>query len=159
MKRFAIVLLAALLVVAPASAQPASATQGETDVTGAGDGVFPSGAALAGVSLSGSQFGIGVIVYADGFALGEFQSLLLGTSLLGTPQNISVDGKVSTGVVNAGGSVTFAGTCTLDMGDGTLPSFGVPFSVTLTSGGAMTLAIGATTLPTQTLSAGSVTIE
>ncbi len=158
MKRLLIVLAMALVIAAPSGSATTLASSGETDVTGAGDGVFASGAALAGVSLSGSQFGLGVIIYADGSAVGEFQSLLLGTSVLGASQNISIDGKVTTGAANADGSVTFGGTCTLDMGDGTLPTAGVPFSVTLATGG-MTLVIGTTTLPAQTLSPGSVTIE
>jgi hypothetical protein len=158
MKRLLIAVAVAMVITAPSGSGTILAASGETDVTGAGDGVFPGGAALAGVSLSGSQFGLGVIIYADGSAVGEFQSLLLGTSLLGASQNISVNGKVTTGAVNSIGSVTFGGTCTVDMGDGTLPTAGVPFSVTLSTDG-MTLLIGTTTLPAQTLSPGSVTIE
>jgi hypothetical protein len=155
-----LILLAALLggaLMAPGAT--AVARQSETDVTGAGDGIFPPGASLSGVSLSGSQFAIGVIVYADGTALGTYQSILVGTSLLGQSQNISLDGNVAAGRTNTDGSVTFSGACILDMGDGTLPSTGVPFTLTVTAAGAQTLVIAATTLPTQTLGTGSVTIE
>jgi hypothetical protein len=52
--------------------------------------------------------------------------------------------------------VTFSGTGTLDLGDGSLPT-SVPFTAVVTTGG-LQLTIGASVLPNQTLSAGSIFI-
>ena len=157
MKRLTILLLVAFLLgspAAPALAYPA----GETAVSGAGDLIFPDGATFSGVPLTGSTFGMGVIVHADGSAEGDFEVLLEGTSLLGQAQFISVVGKISAGTANADGSVTFSGTAVLDLGDGTPATPAVPFSVTVTSE-ALALIIGATTLATQALGDGAITIE
>src|SRR3989475_5603650 len=64
--------------------------QRETVATGAGEGIFPSGASLNGIPLNGLQFGKGVDIPGDGSATGDFQALLLGTSLLGQPQKINI---------------------------------------------------------------------
>jgi hypothetical protein len=127
-------------------------------VVGAGEGIFPSGASLNGVRLNGLQVGKGVLTSGNGLALGDFQTLLLGTSILGQPQNINVQGPASSGSRNADGSVTFAGVSIVDMGDGSAPLTGVPFSVTATTQG-LTLTVGVTALPTATLTAGHITIE
>jgi len=157
MKKIAISLaLAAFLAVAQTGSSAALAAATETQVTAAAAGVFPPGTTFSGVPLDGSTFGVGVVVYPDGTATGDFEIVLTGTSLLGEPQNISLEGKVSAGSVNLDGSVSFSGTGTLDMGDGSL-SASVPFSVVVTTGG-LQLTIGASVLPTQTLSAGSVFI-
>jgi hypothetical protein len=153
--KIAIILAAALLL----SAAPVSVlAAGDTTVIGAGAGVYPSGTQLSGVTLSGLQFGQGVLIFADGSAEGDFEAVLLGTTILGAPQNITVEGKVSAGATNADGSVTFSGTATADMGDGTLPAVGVPFSVTATTQG-LQLTLGASILPLTTLSAGGISIE
>ena len=60
--------------------------------------------------------------------MGEFQAVLLGTSPLGTPQNVTVEGEVQSGAVGADGSATFSGTATVDMGDGTPALPDVPFT-------------------------------
>src|SRR5437016_4256747 len=94
----------------------------------------------------------------DGSATGQFQAVLLGSSLLGTPQNITVEGEVSGGSVAADGSATLSGTATVDMGDGTPALPGVPFTVTV-SAGSVGLILNAVALPTATLSAGSITVK
>ncbi|TMA42958.1 MAG: hypothetical protein E6J82_07910 [Deltaproteobacteria bacterium] len=127
-------------------------------VVAAAEGVFPSGASLNGVRLDGLQVGKGIITSADRSARGDFQTVLLGTSILGQPQKISVEGPASSGSRNADGSVNFAGLSSVDMGDGTAPLTGVPFSVTATTQG-LTLTLGLTVLPTATLTAGHITIE
>src|SRR6266446_4525107 len=63
--------------------------------------------------------GMGVYIYSDGSAAGQFQTTLLGITLLGLKQEIQVEGKAATGTLNADGSRTFSGTATVDMGDGT----------------------------------------
>ena len=84
--------------------------------------------------------------------------MLLGTSLLGTPQHVVLDGQVGNGSLGGDGSATFGGTATVDMGDGTLPLLGVPFTVK-----ASTQSLGMTldgmALPTAAVTAGSIRIE
>src|SRR5439155_22107742 len=98
-------------------------------------------------------FGKGVIVNTDGSASGTFYNVLDGSTALGA-QTITVNGLVTSGAYNANGSVTYSGSATLDMGDGTPPT-SLPFVVTATPQG-LTLAIGTTTLPTQSITSGSI---
>ena len=113
---------------------------------------------MNGIPLNGLQFGKGVDIPGDGSATGDFQAVLVGTSLLGQLQNIGVLGRASSGSVNGDGSAIFAGLSTVDMGDGTAPLTGVPFSVTATTQG-LRLILGNTSLPATTLTAGSITIQ
>jgi hypothetical protein len=145
--------LASILAPIPVAAQSDS-----SGVTGAGEAVFPSGATFSGVPLDGLTLGQGVVIASDGTATGQFQAVLLGTSLLGAPQDVVVEGEVRAGSVAGDGSATFSGTAAVDMGDGTLPLPGVPFTVTASMAG-LTLILDATPLPTATLAAGSITIE
>ena len=147
----AILGLASLMAPAPAAAQDAG-------VTGAAEAAFPNGAAFNGVSLKGLTLGQGMYIAQDGSATGQFQAVLLGTSPLGTPQNVTVEGEVGGGSVGADGSATFSGTATVDMGDGTLPLPGVPFTVTVSTG-SLGLILNAVALPTATVTAGSITIK
>jgi hypothetical protein len=157
MKRLAIVILAVgLLGAGTAATLWANAAQ-DTGVSGAGEGVFPAGAELSGVKLSGSTFGTGAFISPDGSAEGHFQMTLLGTNAAGLAQNIEVAGEVQTGSSQAEGTVTFGGAADVDMGDGiALPS--VPFTVTVSAQG-LQLVLGETTLPTQTIGAGAVDID
>src|SRR5467141_3689181 len=148
----AILGLASLLVAAPAAAQSAAG------VTGAAEATFPDGATFNGIPLRGLTLGQGLFIAQDGSAMGQFQAVLLGTSPLGTAQNITVEGEVSGGSVAADGSATFSGTATVDMGDGTLPLPGVPFTVTVSTG-SLALILNAVALPTATLNAGSITVK
>jgi hypothetical protein len=155
---------AAMLVIAFALL-PLSAITHEITVvfvTAAAKGTFPSGTTYQGVPLSGLRFGTGVEIPGDTSATGEFQATLLGTSTGGQPQNIVIEGEVSSG--SAGSSTaTFSGTCTVDKGDGTPVSKGVPFTVTITTDaegkGTVALKLGTTTLPTATVNDGSMTIQ
>ena len=148
----AILGLASLMAPAPVAAQDAAG------MTGAAEAAFPNGAAFNGVSLKGLTLGQGMYIAQDGSATGQFQAVLLGTSPLGTPQNVTVEGEVGGGSVAADGSATFSGTATVDMGDGTLPLSGVPFTVTA-SAGSLGLILNAVALPTATVTAGSITIK
>ncbi len=151
-------LLAAILWLASLMAPAPVAAQDATGVTGAAEAAFPDGAAFNGLPLKGLTLGQGMFIAPDGSATGQFQAVLLGTSLLGTPQNVTVEGEVGGGSVGADGSATFSGTATVDMGDGTLPLPGVPFAVTV-SAGSLGLILNAVTLPTATVTAGSITIK
>ena len=50
------------------------------------------------------------------------------------------------------------GTCTLDMGDGSVPASGIPLVATLTTSG-VALTVGSTALPTLPKSDGFIVIE
>lgn len=154
-------IVALALCVALAGALPRDAAADPlqpTLVTAAGAGVFPNGADLNGVQLTGGTFGHGIAVSSDGSARGDLQTILAGASVLGTPTRILVVGWVTGGTVNADGSASVSGTCRVDMQDGTVPSTGVPFTATIATGG-FQLTIGATALPTLVRSAGWIHIE
>lgn len=154
-----VVLRAAVLTVAIAlAATPVLAQSDEAGVTGAGEGIFTELATFNGVALSGLELGKGLFIASDGTAMGEFHAVLLGTSLLDQPQDIAVEGEVSTGFVAADGSAIFSGSATVDMGGGTLPLLGVPFTVTASPDG-LQLILDVTNLPPAALAAGSITIE
>lgn len=157
MKRLTILFVLALFIATSAATSLLLVSgAGATSVTGSGTAAFPSGTVFNGVTLSGSQFGKGLVINADGSASGDFYTVLDGTTLLG-PRAITVTGLVSSGTVNADGSVTFGGSSSVDMGDGSPPA-SLPFSVTATTQG-LTLVIGTTTLPTQLLASGGIDIE
>jgi hypothetical protein len=157
MTRLAVV-LTAILGLASITAPAPVAGQDVAGVTGAGEAIFPGGVSFNGVSLSGLTLGQGVSIAGDGSATGQFQAVLQGTSPLGAPQDVTLEGEVSGRSVAGDGSVTLSGTATVDMGDGTLPLPGVPFTVTASTGG-LALVLDATALPTATVNAGSITIE
>ena len=147
----AILGLGNLMAPAPVAAQ-------DVGVTGAAQATLPDGASFNGLHLTGLTLGQGMFIAQDGTATGQFQAVLLGTSPLGTPQNVTVEGEVRSGSVGADGSATFSGTATVDMGDGTLPLPGVPFTVTA-SAGSLGLILNAVALPTATVTAGSITVK
>src|SRR5438046_8929077 len=95
--------LASLLAPAPVAAQDAAG------VTGAAEAAFPNGAVFNGLSLKGLTLGQGMFIAQDGSAAGQFQAVLQGTSPLGTPQNVTVEGEVRGGSVGAGGGAAFSG--------------------------------------------------
>ena len=148
----------AMLGLASNVVAPAPVAAQDAGVTGAAEAAFPDGATFNGISLKGLTLGQGMFIAPDGSATGQFQAVLLGTSLLGTPQNVTVEGEVRGGSVAADGSATFSGTATVDMGDGTLPLPGVPFIVTV-SAGSLALILNAVAFPTATVTAGSITIK
>lgn len=158
MRVLKIALAAVLLGMLGLLPQPAFA-QSETRVTGGAGGVFPGGTTLNDVSLDGLRFGMGVIITSTGSAIGQFQATLLALG----PQNIEINGKATEGSVGLGGTATFRGACSLDMGDGGLPLQSVPFTVTVTTNaegqGTLGLVIGSTSLPTATVNEGSMTIQ
>ena len=158
MTRLGFVLAVVLGLTSATVPAPAIAQDDAARVTGAGEAMFPAGAIFNGIALSGLTLGQGVFIARDGSAAGQFQAVLVGASLLGAHQNVTVEGEVRSGFAIAVGSATFSGTATVDMGDGTPPVPGVPFTVTASTGG-LSLILGGTALPTATLTAGSITIE
>src|SRR5437762_13785591 len=114
----AILGLASLMAPAPVAAQDAAG------VTGAAEAAFPNGAAFNGVSLKGLTLGQGMYIAQDGSATGQLQAGLLGTSPLGSPQNVTAEGEVGCRSVAADRSATFSGTATVDRRERTLPRAG-----------------------------------
>ena len=158
MTRLRFLLIAIFVGVVSTLAPAAVAAQDDAArVSGAGEATLPEGVAFYGVTLSGIQLGQGVLIAADGSAMGQFHAVLSGTSILGLPQEITVQGEVNAGAAGGDGTVTFSGNATLSMGDGSLP-VGVPFSVTASTAGVQLVVDGAT-LPQANLTAGSITIK
>jgi hypothetical protein len=136
---------------------PARLIAQDVGVTGAAEATLPPGATFNGIPLKGLTLGQGIFLGQDGSAAGQFQAVLRGTTLLGSPRNVLVEGEVGNGSAG-GGTATFGGTATVSMGDGTPPVAGVPFTVTA-SAGSVGLTLNGAALPTATVSAGSITIE
>jgi len=158
MTRLGFVLTAILGLASILATVPVAAQDDATGVAGAAEAIFPRGTTFNGVPLSRLTLGQGLFITQGGSAAGEFQAVLKGTSLLGTPQDVTVEGEVGNGFVGGDGSATFSGTATVDMGDGTLPVPGVPFTVTASTG-SLALILNATALPPATVTAGSITVE
>jgi hypothetical protein len=159
MKRHMISLTAGVLIVAIILLPPSTFGLGTPGVTGAGQANFPAGTLFSGVPISGLNFGIGVLIYTDGTATGQFQTTLVGTSIVsGLEQDIEVEGDATAGVLNADGSRTFSGSVTVDMGDGTPPVANVPFTITATAT-SLLLSLGSTNFPSTTLTDGSITLQ
>ena len=157
MTRLGLMLTAILVLVSVLAPASVEAQDDAVRVSGAGEATLPEGVAFYGVTLSGMQLGQGVLIGQDGSAVGLFHAVLSGTSALGLPQEIVVEGEVNAGSVGGDGTVTFGGTATLSMGDGTVPA-AVPFTVTASTGGLQLILDGAS-LPEATLTGGSITIE
>ena len=146
-----------LIALALAACVAATAiTRAAGEVAGAGTALFPTGTAFHLVSVRAMQFGLGAAA-GSGLATGDFHVTLLGTSVLGESQVITYDGKVS-GLSVIQGAATLSGTGTLDMGDGSVPTLGVPFTARATAN-SLLLVLGTTTLPQATLSEGRITSE
>jgi len=152
---------AALLVVAILGPAPAIA-QTETSVTGAGAGVFPSGASYLGVPLKALELGMGLSV-AGSWAIGQFETTLIGVADSGLEQDIVLEGQATSSTASGPDNAIFSGTCTVDLGDGTPPVPGVPFTVAVTANaegtGSLTLTLAGTDLPAATVNEGSITIR
>jgi len=144
-----------LLALTPTAA---TADSEVTSVTGAADGLFATGTTLAGVTLDSLDLGTGVFIDSDGSGTGTFHAVLSGHLLLGQHREIIVEGNVSAGVPASGGQANFSGTATVDLGDGTLPLPGIPFSVTVTADG-LVLVLGSTSLPVAGLTVGTIAID
>ncbi|PYQ32423.1 MAG: hypothetical protein DMF57_13140 [Acidobacteria bacterium] len=150
------VLLAALSFAALVLLPPAAFAQ-ETCVTVGADTTFK------GLPINGLQSGYGIGIASTGSALGQFCTVLLGINSMGLQQNIIIEGVATSGSQPAGNIATFSGTCTVNMGDGSPPLPGVPFTATITTNafdqGTIGLILGDTTLPAATINQGSMTIQ
>ncbi len=130
MKRFTVTLAA---IVAAALLPFAASAAAPIVVNGGGTGTFNADLDGDG-DIDGSHFGLNVR-FLGGTASGHFECLMAGNAdILGLPL-MAVEGKV-TGGSASGGSATFGGIATVNLGQGVESIFrGVPFSVTVTPGG------------------------
>ena len=126
-------------------------------VTGVVQGAFPSGTRLASITLNQLEIATGVFIEPDSTAAGTFSAVLLGRSILGETQEVTIDGKVLQGVVNVDGRSSFSGIARLDLGNGGPSLTGIPFNVETTAEGVV-LTIEGTNLQS-TFTGGSLTIE
>ena len=154
MKRFTYV--CAIVLALAITTAPVGADSADRSVTAAATGLFAAGAELGPLELQGVQLATGVFIEADGSASGTFHAVLQGSSL-GGPQEITVEGNVTGGSVDADGRATFSGIASLDLGDGTPPLANVAFSVTAASD-EVVLVVDSIEL-TASLTAGALTID
>jgi hypothetical protein len=157
MKRHIIPVMMSFLTVVILLTPASVFGQSTSGLTGAGSGAFPISTIFSGISVSGLRFGLGVFVPGDTTAAGQFQATLLGTTILGLPQNIEIQGDAASGALNTDGRRTFSGTSTVDMGDGSLP-LTLPFTV-IASANTLLVTVGINNLPLASLTAGSITID
>jgi len=117
---------------------------GEQISTAAAAGIFPTTPTFNGVDLAGGIYSLGVRSGTDS-TYGDVHAEFTGISPLGLYQIISVDGWITSGSI-AGGTMTFSGTATLDMGDGPPPTGGLSLTGTVNATG-ITLTVNGSTLP------------
>ena len=154
-------LFATMVMVASligSSRHQAAAIGGANVVTASAAGVFPAGANFSGVQLAGGTYGLGVQTDGAGAATGDLELQLNGTSLIGLAQWITITGWITSGAQNADGSMTFNGTGTLDMGDGTPATGGLALVANLGATG-LTVTIGGNAIPQLPKSDGWILIE
>jgi hypothetical protein len=150
MKKLMFAILFAALVLAPGAVMAQSDGR---SVAGAASGSFPAAATLGAIPVSGVDLGTGVVIEADGSALGWFHAVLSA----GQSQQITIEARITQGAVAEDGSVSFSGSGTLDLGNGTPPVSVGLLNVTVGDAG-LVLSIDAVTLPVQ-LNSGAVSIE
>jgi hypothetical protein len=160
-KKLSATLLASLLLASLAFAftpQRAAAVASPNVVTAAGAGEFATGATFQGIALAGATFGLGVQTDGTGTANGDLEMQLNGSSLIGLSQWITISGWITSGAQNPDGSMTFNGTATLDMGDGTVPTGGLALVANLSVTG-LAVTVGGNAVPTLPKSDGWIFIE
>ena len=157
MKESICLIVVFLLLLASLIAPLATRAEGTSrSVTGVVQGSLPAGTTLASVAVDQLEIATGVFIEPDGTAAGTFSAVLAGRSFLGEPQEVTLDGKVLQGAVNADGRSSFSGIARLDLGSGATLN-GIPFNVETTAQGVV-ITIEATNLQS-TFTGGSLTIE
>ena len=131
-----------------------AAVVGETIGTASGSGAYNTTPNVNGVELAGGTFGIGVRTAGPGDLEAQFNGV---NPLLGLFQQVTVTGWITSASVN-GGTMTLSGTATLDMGDGTPPTPGLPLTASLTATG-LTVTVGSWSLGTLPMADGYIKME
>ena len=152
MKKLMFAIACAALLLAPSAVM---AQAGERSVAGAASGSLPGAAMLGAIPVSRVDLATGVQIEADGSAAGWFHAVL--HSEASGQSRVTVEVKVTQGTVAADGSVSFSGSGTLDLGDGT-PRVAIGLLNVTTGESGLVISIDAATLPVQ-LSSGAVAIE
>ena len=127
---------------------------GEMIGTAAASGAYNTTPNLGGVELAGGTFAIGVRSAGPGDLEAQFNGV---NPLFGLFQQVTVTGWITSATVN-GSTMTLSGTATVDMGDGTPPTAGLPLSATLTGTG-LTLSVGGWSLGTLPMADGFIKVE
>jgi hypothetical protein len=131
-----------------------AATIGETMTTAAGAGAFSSTPNINGIELAGGTFGVGVRSAGPGDLEAQFNGI---NPFVGMFQQVTVTGWITSATTN-GGTTTFSGTASLNMGDGLPPLTGLALTGSL-SGTGLTLTVGSWSLGTLPISDGTVITE
>jgi len=142
--------LAMALLFGALAPHPAAA-QGATTIAQSGSAVFPGAPVYRGVRLSGMKFGTGGAVIEGGGTFGNFSFKFAGVNVVGgQPREISFIGTIAAGSVSPTGVVSVSGSGTLDPGDGSPVSTGIPFLLAVTpsadGGGSLALTVEAANL-------------
>jgi hypothetical protein len=131
-----------------------AAVVGEKIATAAGSGAYTSTPTLNGIELAGGTFALGLRTAGPG----DLEAQLNGVSpIFGLSQQLTITGWIATATVN-GGTMTFSGTASLDMGDGAPPITGLAVTGSATATG-VTLTVGSWSLGTLPLGDGVIKIE
>jgi hypothetical protein len=131
-----------------------AAVAGEMVGTAAGSGAYTSTPNVNGVELSGGTFALGLRTAGPG----DLEANLNGVQpLIGLFQQLTVTGWVTSASLN-GGTMSFSGTASLDMGDGAPPLTSLPLSGSVTASG-VTLTVGSWSFGTLPKADGFITFE
>jgi len=131
-----------------------AAVAGEMMGTAAGSGSYTSTPNVNGVELSGGTFGVGTRTAGPG----DIEANLNGVQpLLGLFQQLTISGWITSASVN-GGTMTFSGTASLDMGDGSAPLTGLGLSGSVSAAG-LTLTVGSWSFGTLPVQDGFIKVE
>jgi hypothetical protein len=131
-----------------------AAVAGEVITTAAGAGAFSSTPNINGVELAGGTFGIGMRTAGPSDLEAQFNGV---NPLLGLFQQVTVSGWITNASTN-GGTTTFSGTASLNMGDGTATLTGLALTGSLSASG-LTITVGSWSLGTLPISDGGVNID
>jgi len=134
MTRLGFVLAVVLGLASASVSAPAMAQDDRCQVTGAGEAIFPDGATLNGLTLKRLDPRPGTLHRSRWLGGGPVSGGAPGHLTPWGAANVTLEGEVRDGFIGGDGSATFNGTATVDMGDGTLPLPGVPFTVTVSTG-------------------------
>jgi hypothetical protein len=128
-------------------------------VSGAGEGLFATGATYLGIPLKGLDLGMGLGV-AGNQGVGQFQVTLNSIS---EQQDILVQGVVGNSVPSGPNTAVFSGTSTVDPGNGAPVLPGVPFTAMVVANpdgtGTLTLNLGGTNLPVVAINEGYLMVQ
>ncbi|HKQ97664.1 MAG TPA: hypothetical protein VJV75_07310 [Candidatus Polarisedimenticolia bacterium] len=140
----------------------AAVAQESTTLVQAGSGVFSGAALYEGVRLKDIRCGVGADVAPIGVgADGDVSCTMSGRSILGNlARQVTLEGFITQGGVSPSGVVQLHGVASMNLGDGSPPLTGLPFSLTVTPNtegqGTLVLVIDQTALNAALVTNGGV---